>query len=287
MKCLLKITGISKSLYFYHKKVDKNNVKHQKLCEIIKKSFNDNKGRYGYRRLKIYIEKVYNLVINHKVILKILRELDLHTYQCKYTYSSYDKTVESKVCSNKLLDKVIENDKEHLKQNFKTAAPNQKWTTDVSLFKCTFGHVYFSPILDMYNGEIISYNLSFSPNMVQTVDMLSKARAKHPNWEGLIFHSDQGYQYFNCLFREFLDRNGAIQSMSRKGNCYDNAMMENFFGIMKKEMFYGQEDRYETMEQFTKAVEEYIYWYNNIRFKSRLGYLSPVEYRLKNYPVVM
>ena len=124
----------------------------------------------------------------------------------------------------------------------------------------------------MYNGEIISYNISDSPNLKQVYDMLDKAFNKFDNLDGLILHSDQGWQYQHFGYRKRLKERHIIQSMSRKGNCLDNAMMENFFGIMKSEKF-------ESPKAFIKALGDYIEYYNNKRIKYRLKGKSPVEYR--------
>lgn len=129
----------------------------------------------------------------------------------------------------------------------------------------------------MFNGEIISYNISRSPNMEQGYDMLDKAFAKFDRLEGLILHSDQGWQYQHLGYRKRLAEHHIIQSMSRKGNCLDNAMAENFFGIMKSELLYAEV--FESPETFIRALEEYIEYYNNKRIKSRLKGKSPVQYR--------
>lgn len=119
----------------------------------------------------------------------------------------------------------------------------------------------------MFNGEIISYNISRSPNIEQIYDMLDKAFARFDCLDGLILHSDQGWQYQHYGYRRRLEKHGIIQSMSRKGNCLDNAMAENFFGIMKTELLYAE--NFESAEAFMKALEEYIDYYNNKRIKSR------------------
>ena len=129
----------------------------------------------------------------------------------------------------------------------------------------------------MYNGEVISYNVSRSPNLEQVCDMLDKAFDKFDNLDGLILHSDQGWQYQHLGYRQRLTKRNVIQSMSRKGNCLDNAMAENFFGIMKSELLYAE--NFESPETFIKALDEYIYYYNNKRIKLRLNGKSPVQYR--------
>lgn len=136
--------------------------------------------------------------------------------------------------------------------------------------------MYLSPIVDMFNGEIVSYNISKSPNLEQIYDMLDKAFAKFDHLEGLILHSGQGWQYQHYGYRKRLEEHKIVQSMSRKGNCLDSAMAENFF-IMKSELLHAE--KFETPEAFIKALEEYIEYYNNKRIKSRLKGKSPVQYR--------
>ena len=125
---------------------------------------------------------------------------------------------------NLLLDKIIDEEKykTKYKQNFKATKPNEKWTTDVTEFHIKVGKIYLSPILDMFDGSVVSYNISTSPNFEQIKNMLNKAFETNPNLNGLIFHSDQSWQYQMELYHKLLKEKGIIQSMSRKGNCMDN-----------------------------------------------------------------
>ena len=177
---------------------------------------------------------------------------------------------------NLLLDKEVDEVKHKTTyiRNFTTRKPNEKWTTDGSEFHIRDGKLYLSPILDMYNGEIVSYNLSTSPNFNQTIDLLNKAFDKYPNLNGLIFRSDQGWQY-----HKILKDKGIIQSMSRKGNCLDNCVMENFFGKLKNEMFYGHEYEFESIEELKQSIDEYIEYYNRERIQVRLKGLTPFQAR--------
>ena len=141
------------------------------------------------------------------------------------------------------------------------------------------GKCYLSPILDMNTNEIISYDLSQSANMEQIQRMLAGAFTKFPSVDGLIFHSDQGWQYQHVYFRQALKDHKIIQSMSRKGNCYDNCIMETFFGRMKNEMFYGHEKEYSSFETFAKAVDGYINYYNNERIQEKTKWMPPTKFR--------
>lgn len=137
--------------------------------------------------------------------------------------------------------------------------------------------VYLSPILDMNNSEIISHTVSMSPNYEMVKSMVSKAFISAGDTEGIIFHSDQGWQYTMMDYQNTLKEHGIIQSMSRKGNCLDNSIMENFFGILKSEMFFGE--IFDSIEDFIEKLHEYIYYYNNYRIKAKLNGLSPIQYR--------
>ena len=167
----------------------------------------------------------------------------------------------------------------HLERRFTATKPNQKWVTDVTEFKAKDGNkVYLSPILDLFNNEIISYTLSYSPNWVQVEKMLKLAVKRLDKTSGSILHSDQGWQYQMAAYRQILAEHGIIQSMSRKGNCLDNAVMESFFGRLKAECFYGRE--FNTREEIVNAVRDYLDYYNHRRIQLKLKGLSPIQYRL-------
>jgi len=168
-----------------------------------------------------------------------------------------------------------------LKRDFKAMKPNLKWVTDITQFKLFDQKLYLSPILDLFNGEIISYTLSKSPNFQQITDMLQSAFLKIPNDSHLLLHSDQGWNYQMRAYQKMLKDKGIRQSMSRKGNCYDNSVMENFFGILKSEFYYKK--RFSSIEQFTKELSEYIDYYNNHRIKVKLKGLSPVQFRTQSF----
>lgn len=170
-----------------------------------------------------------------------------------------------------------------INRNFHASAPNQKWTTDITEFSLFGTKLYLSPILDMYNGEIISYNISERPHLGQVMDMLDKAFARIPDGTNLVFHSDQGWQYQHSLYQKRLKEKGIHQSMSRKGNCLDNAVMENFFGLLKSELLYLRD--FKDVAEFRNELEKYIFYYNNYRIKGKLKGLSPVQFRVQSHIV--
>ena len=166
-----------------------------------------------------------------------------------------------------------------LNRDFKANNPNEKWVTDVTQFNLLNTKMYLSPIVDLYNGEVISYNLSERPYFKQVEDMLDKAFERIPDNTNLILHSDQGWQYQMEKYQKLLKDKGIRQSMSRKANCLDNACAENFFSILKSEFFYNQ--KFTSIAQFKKELDKYIYYYNNERIKLRLNGKSPIQYRIE------
>lgn len=252
--------------YFEINKADVVANRNQELLAEITEIFEQHKRRYGVRRVHSeLINRGYR--INHKRVQRLMHEAGLAGKRPKEKYHSYKGEV------GKVADNIIARD-------FSTTAPLQKWTTDVSQFNFSWGKCYISPVLDMNTNEIISYDLSTSPNLEQVSRMLDRAFEKFPSVEGLIFHSDQGWQYQHAYFRNTLKERGIIQSMSRKGNCYDNCIMETFFGRLKNEMYYGYEKDYSSFEEFSKAVEEYIDYYNNKRIQAKTKWMPPVQYRI-------
>ena len=257
---------MAKSTYYYEiSKVDAVEVRNQKLMDEIKEIFEHHKHRYGVRRIhKELVNRGHN--VNHKRVQRLMHNMGLMGKRPKEKYHSYRGEV------GKIADNIIDRD-------FSATAPLKKWTTDVSQFNFPWGKCYLSPILDMYTNEIISYDLSLSPNMEQIRNMLDAAFEKFPSVEGLIFHSDQGWQYQHEYFRNTLKEHGIIQSMSRKGNCIDNCIMETFFGRLKNEMYYGCEKDYGSFEAFSEAIKEYIRYYNHERIQAKTKWMPPVKYR--------
>jgi transposase InsO family protein len=164
-----------------------------------------------------------------------------------------------------------------LNRDFAAEQPNQKWATDVTEFHLLQQKIYLSTILDLYNGEILCYTIYRQPVLQMVMDMLDKAKPLMESSENLILHSDQGWQYQHRAYREYLKKCGVSQSMSRKGNCLDNAVQENFFGLLKSEFW--RLKKFETVDSFIEELEEYIDYYNNKRIKTKLK-MSPVQYRL-------
>lgn len=165
-----------------------------------------------------------------------------------------------------------------IEQDFHADKPYQKLATDITVFSLFGEKLYFSPLLDMYNGEIHSYVISERPVLSQVTGMLQKAFEVVPKEATPIVHSDQGWQYQHNSYQKMLQEHGWIQSMSRKGNCLDNSVIESFFGLLKSELLYLQD--FDSLEDFREQLVEYIDYYNHRRIKSKLKGMSPVEYRV-------
>jgi len=254
---------MARSVFYYHRSRLHSRDKYVVEKDEIRTIFNEHKGRYGYRRITAEMGN-RGYVINHKTVRKIMFSLNLRCRIRKVCYRSYKGEV-GHVAPN-----IISRD-------FRADTPNQKWATDITQIKIKDVKLYMSPVIDMFNGEIIAHNISKSPNLEQVYDMLDKAFAKAGEVNGLILHSDQGWQYQHWGYRKRLQDHSIVQSMSRKGNCLDNAMAENFFGIMKSELLYAE--YFDSADDFIMALEEYIDYYNNKRIKIRLNGKSPVQYR--------
>lgn len=237
--------------------------KYAEIQDQIHTIFHENKGRYGYRRITMELHN-RGYGINHKTVQRLMRELGLHCAVRLKKYRSYKGEI-GKISPNLLY------------RNFNAGRPNRKWVTDITEFALLGEKIYLSPILDLYNDEVISYTISTSPRYSQVSDMLDQAFEKIPDDTNLILHSDQGWQYQMKAYQRSLANKGIRQSMSRKGNCLDNAVMENFFGLLKTELFYLQE--FNSVEQFIQELHDYIYYYNNRRIKVNLKGMSPVNYR--------
>ena len=240
-------------------KADKYEIVKTEITAI----YHENKGRYGYRRITLELRN-RGIVINHKTVQRLMKILGLVCRVRMKKYKSYKGEV-GKIAPN-LLERVFSADK-----------PNEKWVTDVTEFSLFGEKLYLSPIFDLYNGEIISYSLSSSPNFAQTVDMLDKAFDRIPDNTYLILHSDQGWQYQMKKYQRMLADNGIRISMSRKGNCLDNAVMQNFFGLLKSELLYLMD--FTSVEPFCSELVDYLAYYNHKRIKAKLKGLSPVQFR--------
>jgi putative transposase len=246
---LLEVTGLARSTFFYHQARLRIPDPRQQLKTAITEIFTANHGRYGHRRIHTVLTR-QGWTVAKKTVRK--------------RYISY-RGEQGRIAAN-----VVDRD-------FAAAEPNQKWVTDVTEFSVGDRKLYLSPVMDLFDRQIISYSISSSPNLQLTNTSLRHALATLENGQRPLVHSDQGFQYQHASWRRLLQDAGANQSMSRKGNCYDNAVMENFFGHLKEELFHRV--RFISTDALTAALHEYIRWYNTERISTKLEGLSPVQYR--------
>lgn len=260
---LLDVAGLARATYYYYTKRRQVPDKYSEIKEQITNIFHENRGRYGYRRITLEM-KNRGYCINHKTVQRLMKDLKL---ECKVRikkYRSYKGEV-GKVAPNLL------------ERDFSTTAPNQKWVTDVTEFSLFGQKIYLSPILDLHSSDVVSYVISDKPVLSMVMNMAKKAIETLPADAHPILHSDQGWQYQHKHFQHLLKQCGIQQSMSRKGNCLDNAVMENFFGLLKSELLYLEE--FDSIENFVIALEDYLDYYNNRRIKVKLKGLPPVLHR--------
>ncbi|OPZ34912.1 MAG: Integrase core domain protein [Tenericutes bacterium ADurb.BinA155] len=278
---LLAVAKLAKSTYFYEKSKADPDAKNEGAAELIASAFEGSRGRYGVRRVWAQL-RAEGVAVNHKKVQRLMKKMGLKGIVKTVNYNSYRGTV-GKVAPDLIIEEYVRKDGQtHHRSDFSCGGPDEKWTTDVSQFSFPWGKCYLSPIKDMFTGEIVAYDLSLRADFSQTRRMLDSAFSRHPGLRGLIFHSDQGWQYQQRWYVGELRSRGIRQSMSRKGNCLDNCIMESFFGSMKREMFYGRESEYPDFQSFKKAVDSYILWYNSERlryFKGQRKWMSPLACR--------
>ena len=266
MQIILAVAQMPRSVYYYQLDAQAKPDGYLAVKERIQLIFKAHKGRYGYRRVQTELGH-QNHYLNHKTVQKLMTQMGIKSTVRPKRYQSYRGSV-GKVAPN------------GLERNFGAKAPNQKWVTDVTEFKIKGEKVYLSPILDLYNGEIITYEIADRPQISMVMQMLQAAFKKLSKGDRPMLHSDQGWQYQMGFYQEALKEQGITQSMSRKGNCLDNAVMENWFGIMKSEFFY--QEKFDDIESFKTELKEYIHYYNHDRIKQKLKGLSPVNYRTQS-----
>lgn len=260
---LLKLAGLARSTFYYQQKVLLAGDKHASLKGSIRTIFERHKGRYGYRRVTASIRQLGERV-NHKAVQRLMGVLGLKSLVRPKKYRSYKGEVG--VAAPNVLQR-----------QFDANGANQKWVTDVTEFNVAGEKLYLSPVLDLFNGEIVAFETAKRPVFDLVGSMLKKAlRRLGPNDRPML-HSDQGWQYRMPAYQRKLRENKMVQSMSRKGNCLDNAAMESFFAVLKSEYFYL--NKFTGVDQLQEGLKHYIHYYNHDRIKLKLKGLSPVQYR--------
>ena len=265
---LLQVAGLARSTFYYQRQAMQRADRHTDIKARICAVYNEHKGRYGYRRIAAALCNSMAQSINHKRVQRLMQEMGLRSLiRAKRRYRH----------GHGLSDVHVPN---VLKRDFHATAPNQKWVTDITEFNVKGQKLYLSACMDLYNGEIIAYRMARRPVFDLVSCTLQAAFRRVEAAEGLVVHSDQGWQYKMPPYRAMLKRHGVTQSMSRKGDCFDTAAIETFFGTLKAEYFHLI--KCDGLVQLEAGVHDYIRYYNNERIKLGLQRLSPVEYRLKS-----
>lgn len=257
------MAGLARSTFYYQQKALQSSDKHAALKAQIRAIFARHQGRYGYRRITANIRRLGKQV-NHKTVQRLMGVLGLKSLVRPKKYRSYKGDV-GHAAPNVL------------QRQFEAKGANQKWVTDVTEFNVSGEKLYLSPVMDLYNGEIIAFEMARRPVFDMVGAMLRKALAKLKASDNPILHSDQGWQYRMPAYQRALREKQVVQSMSRKGNCLDNAAMESFFAVLKTEFFYL--NTFSSVEELQTGIKKYIHYYNHDRIKMKLKGLSPVQYR--------
>lgn len=265
LKGLLAAAQLARSTFYYQQKVLQAADKYADLKTRIRAIFDRHKGRYGYRRILCAL-RAEDKHVNHKTVRRLMQELGLKCRVRVKKYRAYRGEV-GLTAPNVL------------GRQFEAHRPNQKWVTDVTEFNVNSQKLYLSPIMDLYNGEIVAFETSTRPLFTMVESMLKKAFMRRTLRPGLVLHSDQGWQYTMPNYRHILKQHSITQSMSRRGNCLDNAAMESFFAILKSELYHIE--RFRSVEHLQTEIAKYIRYYNHERIKLKLNGLSPVSYRMK------
>ena len=266
---VLKRLDLAKSTYYYHTckaRVSPKKKRDEDRGILINDIFLSNNEIYGYRRIKACLERAGH-VISEKVIRRIMKALGLKVKGKRARkYSSYAGEITPPAPN------IIARD-------FHTDRPNEKWLTDITEFHIPKGKVYLSLLMDCFDGMPVAWTVGTSPNAELANTMLKKAIATLREGEHPILHSDRGCHYRWPEWIRIEEEAGIIRSMSKKGCSPDNAACEGFFGRMKLEMFYGRDWSRASLDDFMKAIDEYLDWFRNGRIKTALGNLTPMEYR--------
>lgn len=260
---LLLAAGLARSTFYYQQAELKVADRYATLKKQIKAIYALHEGRYGYRRITATLRR-QGSTINHKTVQRLMGELQLKSVIRLKKYRSYRGQVGS-VAPN-----ILERD-------FSASRPNEKWATDVTEFKVDGKKLYLSPVIDLFNGEIVAYATSRRPLFTMIGAMLNRAFDCIKPGERPILHSDQGWQYRMDKYRQRLEAHAVTQSMSRKGNCLDNAVIESFFATLKSEYFHLK--KFASLEELEAGLRGYIRYYNEDRIRSSLDGLSPIKYR--------
>lgn len=263
---LLKVVHLPRSTFYALDARRKVPDKYARAKELIKQIYDEHKGRYGYRRIACAL-KEHGVELHANTVRRLMGVLSLKSVQRVKRFKSYKGNV-GVVAPNRL------------ERDFSASAPNEKWATDVTELKVGEEKVYLSTVKDLCTREVVAHEMGLRPTMELVNSMLRKALARLGPGQAPTMHSDQGWHYQMPEYRKLLSDHGVVQSMSRKGNCLDNASMESFFAVLKTECFHKH--KFADANALTTTIDEYIEYYNTKRISTVLGGLTPHQCRIKH-----
>jgi transposase InsO family protein len=269
IQAMCRYLHVARSAYYRWLKqpISPKEVQDREIGEKIRE-IHENHGEKGYRGIRDCLYRDYGIKLNDKKVLRLCRQLQIQS-TIKHRGNSITRHAQ----------KPYHTAKNYLNREFHADKPNEKWCTDVTELKYYKGSekkkLYLSAILDLYDRRIVSFEISDRNDNPLVMNTLDKALKRNPNAHPL-FHSDRGFQYTSKQFCIKLREAGMKQSMSRVARCIDNGPMEGFWGILKRENYYGK--RFTSRESLVCMIEEYIYYYNNRRYQRKLHILSPMQF---------
>ena len=265
---LLQVAGLHRSTFYYQRRLLAGEDRHEELRTRIKAIFAQHRVLYGYRRVTAALREGGETV-NHKTVQRLMQQMELRSKVRVKRFQRF--TGRGSYVAPDLLQR-----------DFQASRPNEKWVTDVTEFSVANRKLYLSPVMDLYNGEIVGFHTAESPVLATVETMLGRAVRRLSSDDRPILHSDQGWQYRMPRDQSELKKRLITQSMSRKGNCLDNAAMESFFGTLKAEFFHL--NRFDSIDDLAMGIRDYIRYYNEDRIKTKLG-TSPDSYRMRQAAV--
>lgn len=261
---ILKVLGIPRSTYYRWVKEgiqEQLSEVEEKLIELCKTT----KYRYGHRKIKELLKKKYNMELNRNTVQRLMQK---HNLQCRIKPKRKWKSQgEQQIIVPNLLER-----------NFFASKPNEKWVTDITYVQYGSITLYLATILDLYNNEVVAYKLYDHQQTPLVIDVLKEALKARNNPEGVIVHSDQGSVYTSYAYQNLLKENNLVGSMSRRGNCWDNAVIESFHSNLKSEEFQYVKHNSISLEEVRERIDNYMKYYNEDRIQEKLGYLAPKEF---------
>lgn len=239
--------GVTYSGYYKWRGKQTQPDKDEKLMELVGERYESSKHSAGYRQITLQLRKKYGLVVNHKAVYRIMMKMGIQSVaRRRRAYTNYSEAIHR-------YDNI-------LNRNFSSDAPNQKWVTDITYIHTHEGTLYLSAIKDLYDGFIVGYRTGTDQSVNLVKMTIQEALKKEKIADGLVLHSDQGFEYTSHAYFRLTQNYSITPSMSRRGNCLDNACIENFFGMLKTEWI--QRRKFSSMQEAHMAVEQYILYYN-------------------------